>query len=115
MQAVVFPYNESKELQKILDLAHSLKIAFRIREVDPIEPDEGSLETITVRARLTEKYVNTGLWSTMDEEEREDAALVEMMKYTQEDLELNQPAFPESETRQYLMDLKSGKYAPHHQ
>ena len=110
MQAAVLPITESRDLQLVLDLARRLQIPFRIREVEPAEPED--LETITIRERLTDKYVKTGEWENMDEEQREDAAFVEMMLYSKEDPD--NAYYSEEESNAILADLKNEHHATHH-
>ena len=107
MQAVVFPYTESKDLQILLDLAQRLKLSFRIREVEPAEPDD--LETITIRERLTEKYVKTGEWENMDDDERQDAVLLEKMLWSQEQPDYE--VYSVEESARILAELKAECYA----
>ena len=125
MQAVVLPYTESRDLQMVLDLARRFKINYWVQEVEPMTTDDlkivsentdnHTIETLVIRQRLSDKYVKTGEWAAMDDDDRQDAVLGEMMLYADEDEELRQPAMPESETQQFLTDLKNGKYASHHQ
>ena len=44
MQAVIFPFTESKDLQILLDLAKRLKIPFRIEEIEPEHIKESKRE-----------------------------------------------------------------------
>ena len=107
MQAVVLPFSESKDLKMLLDLARRLQIPFRIQEVESFEPE--SLETITVRTRLTEKYVSTGEWDNMDDDERQDASLLEMMLFAEEQPDYK--IYSVEESAQMLADLKAECHA----
>ena len=86
---------QQHKLQQVLDFVSNLKLPFR--KVEPVEDD---LETITIRERLTEKYVKTGEWENMDDEERQDMALLEKMLWLDE-LPNNQP-YSVNETKRLL-------------
>jgi hypothetical protein len=63
-----------------------------------------------IQKRLIDKYVATGEWAKMNDEERQDASLLERMLYDAE--QPSEGQLPESETTQFLSDLKKGLYAP---
>ena len=58
------------------------KLVFDIK-TDVVE-DEDALKTAAIRERLRLKYVINGEWATMDDEDRQDAALLESMLYDDE-------------------------------
>ena len=99
---------QQHKLQQVIEFVSNLKLPFR--KVEPTESDD--LETVTIRERLTEKYVKTGEWASMDEEQREDAAFVEMMLYSKEDPD--NAYYSEEESNAILADLKNEHYATHH-
>ena len=90
---------QQHKLQQVIEFVSNLKLPFR--KVEPVEDD---LETITIRERLTEKYVKTGEWENMDDEERQDMALLEKMLWLDE-LPNNQP-YSANETKRLLAELK---------
>ena len=91
------------KFQQVLDYVTHIKLPFQTVEEQPED-----LKTVTVRTRLTEKYVKTGEWETMDEEEREDAALGEMMIFAQEQPDYK--VYSIEESAQILADLKAECY-----
>jgi hypothetical protein len=96
--------NDSK-LQNALNYLKSLGLAFRIKEETPKEEDDD--ETVAVRERLRLKYVVTGEWKNMDEEDREDAVLLETMLWKREQPDYE--VLSEEETMNILARLKEGK------
>lgn len=74
--------NDSK-IQQALNYLKSLGLAFRVKEETTKEEAEDE-ETIAVRERLRLKYVVNGEWQNMEEEDREDAVLLETMLWRRE-------------------------------
>ncbi len=65
-----------------------------------------------IKNRLHAKYVDNGEWAKMDDDERQDAVLLEQMIYDKE--QPSEGYLPESDTKQFLADLKNGFNAPNH-
>lgn len=66
-------------------------------------------QTRTIQSRLHAKYVVTGEWDKMDDEDRQDAVLGEMMVYNTEQPDYE--VYSVENTAQFLTDLKKGLYA----
>ena len=98
--------NDSK-IQQALNYLKSLGLAFRIKEETAKEEEDD--ETLAIRERLRLKYVVTGEWQNMNEEDREDAVLLETMLWKRE-----QPDYEivsEDESEAFLKSLENGTYA----
>ena len=61
-------------------------------------------EIETVRQRLHDKYVVTGLWANMNDDEREDAAHAETIIYTQAQPDYR--VYSETESKNYRAKLR---------
>ena len=61
-------------------------------------------EEAAVQERLREKYVCSSTWDSMNEEEKEDAAHAETMKYAQEQPDYH--VFSEEESKIYRTELR---------
>ena len=61
------------------------------------------LKNEVVRERLRLKYVTTGEWAVMDDEDRQDAVLLEMMLYSQ--MQPDYKVYSVAETQSYLTNL----------
>ena len=64
---------------------------------------------ITIRDRLIEKYVQNGEWDCMDDDERQDAVLLEKMLWLEE--QPDRKVYSVEESNQILADLKAECYA----
>jgi ABC-type Zn uptake system ZnuABC Zn-binding protein ZnuA len=70
-------------LDRILNYIKQEKIPYTV--VPNSEEDEAdTLRTSAIRERLRLKYVVSGVWATMDDEDRQDASLLEGMLYDTE-------------------------------
>ncbi len=76
IKSITIAYNEADE-SLLMALFSKLKIKVLNNPVS-------SSEITVVRQRLHDKYVVNGIWDTMDDEAREDAAHAEMMIYAKE-------------------------------
>lgn len=101
MTTIMIEVEDTSNIQKILDFVNHLKGVVKVSKLTD--------EQTWVRQQLTEKYVETGEWENMDDEDRQDAALGEMMLYAkmQPDYEI----YTESETKSFLTNLKKDLYA----
>jgi hypothetical protein len=98
-KSITITYQEADE-GLLMAFFKRLKIA-----INSEKKTDDDHEIEVVRKRLHDKYVVTGQWAKMNDEEREDAAHVESMIYAKE-----QPdylAYSVSETKEYLMNLRS--------
>ena len=106
-------------LERIVGYLRRQKVAFRLEQdtvVLPLDELEASnwdadLHPI-IQNRLTEKYVKTGEWDKMDDDARQDACLLETMLWQRE--QPDEGHLPQSDTHQFLEDVKNGLYATHH-
>ena len=94
-KSIIITYNESDES---LLMAFFKKIKVKTETLQP------KSEIETIRKRLYNKYVVTGLWVNMNDEEREDAALAETMIYAQEQPDYH--VYSEAESKNYRAKLR---------
>ena len=100
-------------LERIVAYLRRLKISFQLEPDTESELHNWDAELYPIiQKRLTEKYVTTGEWEKMNDDERQDASLLEAMLWQKE--QPYEGHLPESDTRQFLADLKKGLYATHH-
>jgi hypothetical protein len=111
MTTITIQLEDSIKLQKVLNFVKRLKLPFQITEPELETIWDSQIHSI-IQQRLIEKYDKMGLWDDMDDEERQDAALLERMLYDAE--QPSEGHLPESETEQFLSDLKKGIYAARH-
>ena len=71
--------------------------------------DEGAIRTAAIRERLRLKYVTNGEWVKMDDEERQDASLLEGMLYDKEQPDYE--AYSETDTKDFYKTLKKELHA----
>ncbi|MBL7816928.1 MAG: hypothetical protein JNL70_18035 [Saprospiraceae bacterium] len=85
--------------------------AFSLKKGDilPDTNDEDIEEHIYVQKALKQKFVETGQWENMSDDEQQDAALAEMMIYEQERPDYKVMTAEESET--FYATLKKQLYA----
>ena len=101
MVTIQLPSPSDVSIDRLLRFLRSEDIDFDYRT------DNEAAET-TIRLQLTEKYVTSGQWATMSDDERQDAALLERLLLQQE---TPQKVYSVSESAQILADLKSELYA----
>ena len=92
---------QRQKLQMVLDYVSTIKLPFRKKDSD-------DAIAAAIRLQLTEKYVASGQWATMSDDERQDAALLERLLLQQE---TPQKIYSVSESAQILADLKSELHA----
>ena len=85
MATITIQFDDTTKLNKILNFIKRLKVPFHILDPqgDPETLWDAHTNTI-IQARLIEKYIKTGEWDKMDDEERQDASLLERMFYLEE-------------------------------
>ena len=71
----------------------------------PKKTTEIDEETLSVRAQLHRKYVATGLWESMDDEKRMDAAHAETLIYRKGNGEYDEK-LTDAETQQFLTEME---------
>ena len=92
-------------LKKGFDYLRSLKLPFQIFLPFTGENEDEFLENLVIRDRLVENYVKSGEWEKMDDEERQDAVLLEKMVFQEEQPDYKVYSVEESE--KLLADLKA--------
>ena len=70
---------ESSKFEKLLKFLYQERIAFSFEPSPSVSEDD-----LAVQKRLSDKYVASGQWATMNPDEKEDAALLEKMLYLEE-------------------------------
>ncbi len=70
--------NEPSTIDRVLQILRREKVPFAF---EPKIVDDDDTRTADIRERLRLKYVETGKWATMTDEERLDASLLESMLY----------------------------------
>lgn len=98
--------DEPSTIDRILQTLQPLrreKLFFDIKT--DTSDDEDALKTAAIRERLRLKYVINGEWATMDDEDRQDAALLESMLYDDENglVEI----LEESDAKAFYHEMKS--------
>lgn len=112
---LILQYDDTAKIQQILNLAKQLKMQFQLVDTLPIRPSEtdngvwdADIYPI-IQQRLIQKYVVTGEWEAMDDDERQDASLLEKMLYDKE--QPNYEVYSEADTKTFLTHLKKELYA----
>ena len=104
MTTVTIQFDDTTKLKKILDFFKRLNVPFQI--LDPnSEPEtlwEPHIHAI-IQERLIEKYVKTGEWEEMSDEDRQDASQLEKMLWQKE--EADYQVYSETETKDYISQL----------
>ena len=109
MTTITIQFEDSTKLQKILNFIKGLKVPFQIVD-SKTEPEtlwEAHIHPI-IQERLIEKYVKTGEWDKMDDEERQDASQLEKMLWQREQPDYH--VYSEEETKDYVTQLKKQLY-----
>lgn len=84
----------------LMSIFERFKVVFIPKKMTEIDD-----ETVYVKAKLHAKYVQTGLWQSMDDEERIDAAHAETLIYRKKMGEYNEK-LSEEETQTFLADME---------
>ena len=98
---------QQQKLQMVLDYVSNIKLPFRKKDLEANDTDEEWAENEAIRHQLTIKYVVSGQWDTMSDDERQDAALLEKMLWQQEQPRI---VYSVGESAQILADLKTELY-----
>ncbi len=96
-------------LERILNYIKSEKVPYVVNEPNGNADDDDELRTSAIRERLRQKYVTTGEWATMDDEDRIDASLLEGMLYDRENGNIE--THSEADTAAFYKNLKKELYA----
>jgi hypothetical protein len=98
MHTLILPYSETDtEILSFIDRLRRTKKVFKI-------DDDDTLRNEAIRERLRLKYVTTGEWAVMDDEDRQDASLLEGMLYDKEmgNVEMHS----ETDSKDFYLQLK---------
>lgn len=102
-KSITISYEEADEIF-LLALFQKLKIKTLATSVSEID---------VVRQRLREKYIVNGTWTTMSDEEREDAAHAETMIFAKEQPDYHVYSVDETKAQRAALRQKLIQYADH--
>ena len=94
-KSIIITYDEADES---FLMAFFKKIKVRTETIGP------ESEIKVVRQRLHDKFVTTGLWANMNDEEREDAAHAETMMFAEEQPDYH--VYTADESKNYRSELR---------
>ena len=104
---------QKANLEKVFAFLHSLQLPFKVITkdfaLDTEGVDEEEQKRVWVQNQLFDKYVKNGEWGKMDDEERQDASLAEMMYYNR--MHSDYAVLSEEEAEDFLQQLENGTYA----
>lgn len=106
MQTLILRFDDSTKFDKVLQLVKQLKVTFETTEPTTLWDTETHR---VIQNRLIDKYVSTGEWAKMTDDERQDASLLEKMLYDEEQPDYKVYSVEESD--KILADLKNELYA----
>jgi hypothetical protein len=98
-KSLVIEFNEQNE-NRLLTLFRELKVKIKTL-------DDTFIERSWVQNELANKYVKTGEWASMDDDDRQDAVLAEMMLFERQSSDYG--VLNEEETKDFLAKIKRGK------
>lgn len=96
-KSLIIEFNEQDE-NRLFSLFKELKVKIKTL-------DETFIERSWVQNELTKKYVQTGEWASMDDENRQDAVLAEMMLFERQSPDYG--ILNEKETKDFLAKICS--------
>ena len=99
---VTIPNIEAPILETVLSFLRQKKVPFTLN-------DEDALRTAAIRERLRLKYVVNGEWTNMDDDDRQDAALLEGILYNKEQPDYE--VYSEADTKDFYTNLKQQLHA----
>ena len=94
-KSLIIEFNEQDE-NRLLTFFKELKVKIKTL-------DETSVERSWVQNELSKKYVQTGEWASMDDENRQDAVLAEMMLFERQSSDYG--VLSERETKDFLTKI----------
>ena len=94
-KSLIIEFNEQDE-NRLLTFFKELKVKIKTL-------DETSVERSWVQSELTKKYVQTGEWVSMNDENRQDAVLAEMMLFERQSSDYG--ILNEIETKDFLAKI----------
>jgi signal recognition particle receptor subunit beta len=98
----------SSTIERILNFIKQEKVPYVVVPNEEAD-EEDAVRTAAIRERLRLKYVTTGAWDTMDDEDRLDASLLEGMLYDTENGRVER--YSEADTADFYKNLKKELYA----
>jgi hypothetical protein len=98
--------DEPSMIDRVINLLHREKVPF---DITPELADDDAVRTAAIRERLRRKFVVSGEWDTMDEEDRLDAALFEGMMYDNEQSPIEYHS--EADSRAFYQNQKKQNHA----
>ena len=109
MTTITIQFDDTTKLKKIFDFFKRLNVPYQI--LDPKSEPETLWEPhvhAIIQERLIEKYVKTGEWEEMSDENRQDASQLEKMLWQKEQADYQ--VYSETETKDYITQLKKDLY-----
>jgi hypothetical protein len=97
-KSLIIEFNEQDE-NRLFSLFKELKVKIKTL-------DETFVERSWVQNELKKKYVQTGEWASMDDDNRQDAVLAEMMLFERQSPDYG--VLNERETKDFLAKIKKG-------
>lgn len=101
MITITLDTNQESHLERFIRLAEQLKIAITVNK-----QSEETTDTLWIQSQLYEKYVKTGKWQNMDDEDRQDAVVLEKMLLTETRADFETVSIDEAED--FLNKLRQG-------
>jgi hypothetical protein len=95
---------ENSTVETVLSFLRRKKVAFTLSD-----DDSEAVRTAAIRERLRLKYVINGEWAKMNDEDRQDASLLEGMLYDKEQPDYE--VYSETDTKDFYNTLKKELHA----
>lgn len=111
MAELIIPIQKGYDFTWLFKLLEQHQVRYHLSETEGVSlltENDDVEEILSVRQRLHDKFVTTGIWNTMDDEERQDATLGETMLYRREQPDYG--VLSEKETRDFINALKDGTF-----
>ncbi len=107
MTTIIAQFDDAAKLEKVIALFKSLKVPFQFDDtVIEVNKGEDAAMNAFIQDRLIKKYVLTGQWDKMDDEERQDASLLEKMLLTETESDFETVTAEEADV--FLSKLRQG-------
>ena len=107
MTTIIAQFDDATKLEKVIALFKSLKVPFQFdNSAIEVNKEEDAAMNAFIQDRLIKKYVVTGQWDKMDDEERQDASLLEKMLLTETEADFESVTAEEADL--FLSKLKQG-------
>ena len=107
MTTIIAQFDDATKLEKVIALFKILKVPFQFdNSAIEVNKEEDAAMNAFIQDRLIKKYVVTGQWDKMDDEERQDASLLEKMLLTETEADFESVTAEEADL--FLSKLKQG-------